>query len=139
MVLSSAVFGDSFAVFGGGITFVLLPMVLRELQGKVFHIGIAVGFRKYRSCRDGLYFAVAFHHTSIRNFLVRYKLIAVYRNKFGGRGELSNSAVHSRDRSAEDIQLVYFGREYVTNSISYHLALDDRSQEVALRDRKSVV
>ena len=52
VVWRGAIVLDGCAVFGGGVAFVVLLIVLRKIVGQPAHVFVAVGFSQYGCCGD---------------------------------------------------------------------------------------
>lgn len=68
---------NRFAVGEGRIAFIFLPMIMRELTGKVLYIGIAVGFCEHRSGGNREKATVSLYETLVRNAGEFYKTVSV--------------------------------------------------------------
>jgi len=81
--VNSPMCSDAIAVFGGWVTFVRVPAVVRMLLVVFEHEVVSSGFRQYGRCRYVAVFAIAPNDTVVRNVLVGLEFIAVSENGFG--------------------------------------------------------
>src|SRR5690349_12128021 len=77
VVRGNAEQADAVPVLGRGIADIGFPSVAGEFFCELVHQFIAIGFRKYRRCRNGQIFPIAFYDALILEVLVGIETISV--------------------------------------------------------------
>ncbi len=124
--------GYGFAVFYGGVTLVIVPVIVRMLGVQAQHIVVAVGLGQYRCSSYGEVFAITFYHGAIGHKLVGFKSVAIYYYVFGLWCELRYGSVHGQNRGIQNVDIVYFLCRNLGHCPRHCLTLYDRSQGITL-------
>lgn len=132
MVGRGAILTDGGTMSGGGIAFVLVPMVLGIILMDAEHVVVAVGLGKNGGGGDVHVGGVALDDGGMGDVFVGHEAVAVDEEVLGTDAELRHGTVHGEDAGAEDVYLVDFLVGDHAHSPGKGFALDDFTQLVAV-------
>src|SRR5690554_3349422 len=81
-------------------------------------------------------FSIALYNAFKRNFLERFKPIAINGDKFGLLGKSFNGSMHPKNRGVEDVETINFVHHYVDYLKTDCFGFNDFSEFVALLFRE---
>ena len=132
MIRRRAVLCNGNPVCAGGIPFVFVPVVLRELFVQIHHVIVPICFGKNRSCGDREKSSVAFYFTRIRYVVVGGETVSVDEQCFGTSTQSVEGAMHGEKRGIQNIDFVDFFRCYDTYGPCDGILFDDGAQGITL-------
>ena len=132
MVGSGTILTDGIAMDGGGITLVLIPMVLGIFLMNLEHIVVAIGFGKNAGGGNAHIGGIALDNGGVGNVLIGHEPIAVDEEVLGADFQLSHGTMHGKNGGTENVNFVDFIGRNDTYSPRQGFALNDLSEGVAL-------
>lgn len=132
VIRCGATSGNSCAMLLGWITFVVVPVVVRELFVQVVHIVVAVGLGQNRGCSDGEELAIALYHHGMGDAGIGLEAVAVDEQVLGTYLQLGDGTVHGQERGVEDVDFINLLRGDDTHRPGQSLAFDDLAQGITL-------
>jgi len=119
---------EGLEVVGGGVAFVLIPVVLRKFVVEVFHEFVSVGFGEDGGGRNALVFAVSLGYAVVGEGAIGQKFCPVDEEGFGLGGEFFEAPVHGEQGRLEDVVCVDFFDGCAGNGVGEGLFFADFGQ-----------